>query len=138
MSGTLPTIAGALSTLLFVVSYLPMLVKAVRTKDLTSYSLGQLAIANLGNIVYSVYVFSLPFGPIWFLHSFYLVATAAMLVWHRRYSGRSAASEVPHGTQRPEVDAPAQPDPPGEHDGGLVLAVRRQTLTAAVATIERV
>ena len=95
MNVALPTIAGTISTVLFVASYLPMLVKAVRTKDLTSYSLGNLVIANFGNAVYSVYVFSLPFGPIWFLHGFYLVATAAMLVWHRRYAGRA------HGTGAP-------------------------------------
>ena len=62
--------AGVMSTGLFAMSYLPMLVKAARTKDLSSYSLGNLATTNVGNVVYSVYVFSLPFGPIWFLHGF--------------------------------------------------------------------
>lgn len=85
---SLPMVAGAISTTLFVVSYLPMLWKAFRTKDLTSYSLGNLAIANLGNVVHSLYVYSLPAGPIWFLHTFYLVATAAMLSWYLRYAGR--------------------------------------------------
>ena len=50
------------STLLFVVSYLPMLVKAFRTRDLESYSLGNLVLANVGNAVHSIYVFSLPPG----------------------------------------------------------------------------
>jgi len=81
----LAVLAGVLSTGLFAMSYLPMLVKAARTKDLSSYSLGNLAITNVGNVVYSLYVFSLPFGPIWFLHSFYLVASALMLVWFLRY-----------------------------------------------------
>jgi uncharacterized protein with PQ loop repeat len=81
-------LVGMISTTLFVVSYLPMLVKAVRTKDLTSYSLGNLVLANVGNAVHSVYVYSLPIGPIWFLHTFYLASTAAMLVWHRRYARR--------------------------------------------------
>ena len=62
-----------------------MLVKAARTKDLSSYSAGNLAITNVGNAVYSVYVFSLPPGPIWFLHGFYLVASALMLAWFLRY-----------------------------------------------------
>ena len=55
-----PIVAGTVSTLLFVVSYLPMLVKAFRTRDLESYSLGNLLIANVGNGVHSIYVFSLP------------------------------------------------------------------------------
>ena len=86
MTGTdLPILAGVVSTTLFVTSTLPMLAKAWRTRDLSSYSLGQLLLANLGNLVYSVYVFSLPAGPIWALHSFYVVSTATMLVWFLRY-----------------------------------------------------
>src|SRR5215218_6748419 len=81
----LAVLAGILSTGLFAMSYLPMLVKAARTRDLSSYSLGNLAITNVGNAVHSVYVFSLPLGPIWFLHTFYLVASALMLVWFMRY-----------------------------------------------------
>jgi uncharacterized protein with PQ loop repeat len=81
----LAVLAGVLSTGLFAMSYLPMLVKAARTRDLSSYSLGNIAITNVGNAVYSVYVFSLPFGPIWFLHTFYLVASALMLLWFLRY-----------------------------------------------------
>jgi uncharacterized protein with PQ loop repeat len=81
----LAVFAGILSTGLFAMSYLPMLVKAARTRDLSSYSLGNLAITNVGNAVHSVYVFSLPLGPIWFLHTFYLVASALMLVWFMRY-----------------------------------------------------
>ncbi|MDF2576130.1 MAG: hypothetical protein K0S05_3042 [Agromyces sp.] len=81
----LAVFAGVLSTGLFAMSYLPMLVKAARTKDLSSYSLGNIAITNVGNAVHSVYVFSLPMGPIWFLHTFYLVASALMLVWFLRY-----------------------------------------------------
>ena len=87
----LPVLAGTVSTVLFVVSYLPMLVKALNTRDLASYSLGNLVIANVGNGVHSVYVFSLPMGPIWFLHGFYLLSTAVMLVWHRRFAGRERA-----------------------------------------------
>lgn len=81
----LAVIAGILSTGLFAMSYLPMLVKAARTKDLSSYSLGNIAITNVGNAVHSLYVFSLPLGPIWFLHTFYLVASALMLMWFLRY-----------------------------------------------------
>ena len=63
-----------------------MLVKAVRTKDLSSYSPAQLVLTNFGNVLYSAYVFSLPLGPIWALHCFYLVSTALMLAWYVRYS----------------------------------------------------
>lgn len=71
--------------MLFAVSYLPMLAKAVHTRDLSSYSLVNIATTNVANGLYSVYVFSLPIGPIWFLHGFYLLASALMLVWFIRF-----------------------------------------------------
>jgi uncharacterized protein with PQ loop repeat len=83
----LPILAGMISTLLFAASNLPMLVKAARTKNLSSYSVGSMAMINVANAVHSVYVFSLPVGPIWVLHSFYLVASALMLVLCLRYRG---------------------------------------------------
>jgi len=92
----LPVVAGVISTVIFVLSMLPMLAKAVRTKDLESYSLGNMLLSNAGNLVHSVYVFSLPPGPIWAMHSFYLVATGTMLVWYLRYNPSRAplAAEV--------------------------------------------
>lgn len=94
--------AGVVSTVIFVVSMVPMLVKAARTKELQSYSLGNMLLTNAGNLVHSVYVFSLPPGPIWAMHSFYLVTTATMLVWYLRYT-RSPTSA---GTDpRQESDA---------------------------------
>ena len=82
-------LAGAVSTVIFALSTMPMLAKAARTKDLGSYSLGNIVLSNTGNLVYSVYVFNLPAGPIWVLHSFYLVSTALMLVWYLRYTRSS-------------------------------------------------
>jgi hypothetical protein len=79
-------LAGSVSTGLFVGSYLPMLLKAFRTRDLDSYSRGNLVLATIGNALYSVYVFSLPIGPIWFLHLFYVITTLLMLVWHVRHA----------------------------------------------------
>ncbi len=79
-------LAGIVSTVIFALSTLPMLVKAGRTKDLQSYSLGNILLANTGNLVHSVYVFSLPPGPIWVLHSFYLLSTGLMLFWYVRYT----------------------------------------------------
>jgi hypothetical protein len=81
-------LAGSVSTAVFVASALPMLVKAARTKDLGSYSVGNLVLANVGNLVYAVYVFSLPVGPIWALHSFYLVSSFAMLIMWLGYRRR--------------------------------------------------
>jgi hypothetical protein len=84
----IPVLAGAVSTVIFAASTLPMLVKAARTRDLGSYSLGNIGLSNLGNLVHSVYVFHLPPGPIWVLHGFYLVSSALMLVWYLRYVPR--------------------------------------------------
>jgi len=81
----LSMLAGTVSTLLFMFSTFPMLHKAFRSKDLRSYSLGNMLLANGGNAVHSLYIYSLPPGPIWWLHSFHLVTTALMLTWHLRY-----------------------------------------------------
>ncbi|GGI71901.1 hypothetical protein GCM10007175_05980 [Pseudarthrobacter scleromae] len=78
-------LAGTVSTVLFAVGMLPMLVKAARTKDLASYSLGNLVLSNVANAVHSIYVFNLPAGPIWVLHLAYVLASALMLAWWLRY-----------------------------------------------------
>lgn len=90
MNMELPVIAGIASTLIFACSTLPMLTKACQTRDLHSYSLGNILLANGGNLVHSFYVFSLPAGPIWLLHTFYLITTALMLYWYLRYERRPA------------------------------------------------
>lgn len=90
----LPLIAGSISTVIFAVSTLPMLLKALRTKDLSSYSPGNILLSNVGNVIHSVYVFSLPPGPIWLLHSFYLITTGLMLVWYVRYEGFTAKASA--------------------------------------------
>jgi uncharacterized protein with PQ loop repeat len=86
VSASLPLLAGSVSTAIFVFSTLPMLVKAGRTKDLASYSLGNIVLANVGNLIYAVYVLSLPLGPIWALHGFHLGATGLMLFWYLRHA----------------------------------------------------
>ena len=78
-------IAGATSTAIFVSINLPMLFKAIKTRDLKSYSLSHLVLSNLGNLIQWAYLSSLPFGPIWFLHGFYTLVTAVMLLWYFRY-----------------------------------------------------
>jgi uncharacterized protein with PQ loop repeat len=85
----LPFIAGRISTVIFATSMLPMLIKARRTRDLTSYSLGNIVLSNLGNLVHSLYVFSLPAGPVWALHGFYLVSMGLLLLWYIRFNRRA-------------------------------------------------
>lgn len=88
-------IAGAISTAMFISSNLPMAFKAYKTKDLKSYSLGHLVLSNLGNLVHWVYVSSLPFGPIWFLHGFYTLVTAFMIIWYLRYERAGSVDVQP-------------------------------------------
>lgn len=78
-------LAGFASSTIFISSNLPMLFKAFKTKDLSSYSLGHLALGNLGNAVYWLYVISLPLGPVWFLQAFFTMASALMLFCYLRY-----------------------------------------------------
>jgi hypothetical protein len=84
--GSMAIVAGTVSSVLFAASVLPMLIKAIRTRDLSSYSRGNLVLANVGNAVHSVYVAQLPAGPIWALHSFYVISSALMLIWHLHYT----------------------------------------------------
>ncbi len=88
-------IAGLVSSSMFVFSTLSMLLKAFRTKDLKSYSLGNIALSNLGNLVHWVYVAGLPVGPIWFLHGFSSLTTALMLLWYLRYEMGCAIASIP-------------------------------------------
>src|SRR5215475_11863466 len=116
---SLPTLAGLASTVVFAASTLPMLVKAYRSRDLASYSLGNMTLANLGNAVHSVYVYSLPPGPIWLLHTFHLVSSALMLGWYLRYGlrqpaaqGTCTASTTPRsGSARRPGATPSPPSP---------------------------
>ena len=95
----IPIVAGMISTVVFAVSNLPMLRKALRTRDVSSYSLSSIAMINGANAVYSLYVFSLPPGPIWALHTFYLVSCAIMLVLclgGRRAAARRTPTVLPN------------------------------------------
>lgn len=74
-----------MSTILFASSALPMVLRAIRTRDLESYSPANLVLANAGNAVHCIYVVHLPPGPIWVLHGFYVVTSALMLLWWLRF-----------------------------------------------------
>lgn len=89
----LPVLAGSFSSLIFVLGNVSMLVKAWRTRDVQSYSLAQVGLNNIGNIVHWLYVSSLPFGPIWFLHAFFTLSTGIMLIWCLMYRYRPALME---------------------------------------------
>jgi hypothetical protein len=103
-STSLPVLAGIASTVIFAASALPMLVKARRTRDLTSYSRGNIMLSNVGNAVHSIYVFSMPVGPLWLLHTFYLASSALMLIWSVRYAAESGKTS---GSRRLHVERQA-------------------------------
>jgi hypothetical protein len=90
-------IAGSIAGLIFAGASWNMLVKAWRTKDLRSYSLGQIVLNNIGNLFYWFYVSSLPLGPIWFMHAFFTFASLLMLIWYFVYR---TAPEPPEQTIR--------------------------------------
>jgi uncharacterized protein with PQ loop repeat len=85
-------VAGSIAGLIFASGSLNMLVKAWQTKDLSSYSLGFIVLNNVGNLVYWLYVISLPFGPIWLMHSFYTLTMLLMLMWYVLYQDRPEIS----------------------------------------------
>ncbi len=99
--------AGMIAAVVFAISNLPMVGKALRTHDVGSYSLGSIGMINAANVVYSLYVFSLPFGPIWMLHSFYLIASAIMLVLCVRARRRPAPARIAASVVRRSGDGRA-------------------------------
>jgi len=53
MGATLPILAGIVPTAVFAISVLSMLRKVARRRELLSYRLGNIALANIGNAAYS-------------------------------------------------------------------------------------
>ncbi len=78
-------LAGISSSIIFTVSNFPMVIKAIKTKDLSSYSLGNLALRNVGNMAYWPYVASMPMGPTWFVQAFYTLVGLVMLLFYLHY-----------------------------------------------------
>lgn len=87
---SLSLIAGTISSVIFASSHIPMLLKAYRTKDLHSYSAVNLILVNAGNLLYSLYVVTLPLGPVWILHTFYTFSSGLLLVMYWRQVGKPA------------------------------------------------
>jgi hypothetical protein len=78
-------IAGLISSFIFVSGNFPMLWRAYKTEEMRSYSRLNILLANIGNLIYWLYVVSLPPGPIWVLHTFYTISSMLMLVMYFRF-----------------------------------------------------
>ena len=85
MITTVQAVEGIIPTLVFMVSTLPMLLKALRKRNLRLYIDAVLVLANINNGIYWACILSLPFGAVYFLHLFNTCATALLLAWHLRY-----------------------------------------------------
>ena len=96
---TVEMIAGFGSSMIFILSNFPMIAKAVRTRDLKSYSLSQILLANGGNWLYWLYVVGLPVGPIWFLHGFNTAVSLLMLSLYLMFE-TAYATAVPQRISR--------------------------------------
>jgi uncharacterized protein with PQ loop repeat len=127
MDADLPVLAGTISTAIFTFSMLPMLAKAARTRELRSYSLSNLLLSNAGNVVHSVYVFHLPVGPIWVLHTFYLITAALMLVWYLRWVACRLCAALcrPQHRQVHRADLDGQPPLVGGRAGVIAGKISR-------------
>ena len=79
--------AGSAAAAIFMIAQLPMLIKACRTKNLASYSFANIGLANVGNLLYSVYVIHVPVGPVWAIHLFNQTTSGLMLFLYLRYRG---------------------------------------------------
>ncbi len=56
-----------------------MLWKAIKTRNVKSYSLGQILLRNLGNWIYWDYVASLPYRPAWYLQGLFTLSGLMLL-----------------------------------------------------------
>lgn len=111
-------IAGSLAGFIFAAGSINMLLKSWQTKDLSSYSFGQMILNNVGNLIYWLYVISLPVGPIWLMHSFFTISSLIMLAWYiiyrtspepvARITGtvKHVALEVIHSNSREMMEFP--------------------------------
>lgn len=78
-------LAGSAAGFIFAAGSLNMVIKAWRTKDMRSYSFGQMVLNNVGNVFYWLYVLSLPIGPIYFMHGFFTLVSLLMMIWYFVY-----------------------------------------------------
>lgn len=91
---TIQIIAGFTSSIMFASGQIPMLVKVFKTRNLQSYSLSYLVIGNLANLIHWFYIVTIP-GPLWYLHAFFTITTAFMLLLYLCYEIRPEKFIVP-------------------------------------------
>jgi uncharacterized protein with PQ loop repeat len=96
----LALLAGSAAAAIFMIAQLPMLIKACRTKNLASYSFANIGLANLGNLLYSVYVLHVPIGPVWAIHLFNQTTSGLMLFLYVRYRRAVSSTDDPGTGER--------------------------------------
>lgn len=102
-------LAGFVSSMIFIGSNFPMVFKALKTRDLRSYSLGQIGLANLGNMLHWLYVVGLPVGPVWLLHGFNSAVAVLMLGLYVRYELAGGRRRVHHALKPFATDSAPAP-----------------------------
>ena len=96
-------LAGFASTAIFASSKVPMVTKALKTRDLHSYSLGHIGLSTTGNMINWLYVISLPLGPVWLLQGLFTMADLVMLVCYVVFEHRSKLGKVLRFGQRSQA-----------------------------------
>jgi hypothetical protein len=71
-----------------------------------------IVLTNVGTIIHSAYVFHLPAGPVWALHTFYLVTMALMPTWYLRYARHAKSGCTGRPTPREHEEMAGSPDSP--------------------------
>ncbi|MGB3828223.1 MAG: hypothetical protein WA962_05550 [Ornithinimicrobium sp.] len=127
------TVAGTIATAVFAGSTAPMVWRAARTRDMTSYSRPSLALTNVANAIHTVYVLSLPLGPVYVLHSVHVVVAFFMLCWHVRHV-RTAPKDRLGKLARPVARRVSSPELTGRRGAqpasALPPGVRRHSIGA--------
>ena len=72
-------LVGYLCTSIFMLSRVPMLLKAMHTRDLRSYSPAHLVMSACANLLFWIYIVGLPIGPVWILQVFFTITDVTML-----------------------------------------------------------
>ena len=75
----LQILVGYLCASIFMLSRVPMLLKAIHTRDLRSYSPAHLVMSTCANLLFWIYVVGLPIGPVWILQIFFTITDVTML-----------------------------------------------------------
>ena len=81
---TIQTVAGFISSIMFAASQVPMMLKVLQTKNLKSYSLSNLVLSNIANLIHWLYLITIP-GPLWYLHAFFTITAVVMLILYLCY-----------------------------------------------------